>query len=95
MPAVTKIKDPAERKDYGRDWTDFLATVADTITESEWEIDGADDLLDDELPSHNETVTKVYLKAGTLGASYTVTNTITTAAGLVAKDSFTLAIQRK
>jgi hypothetical protein len=74
-----KIKDPDAVLDYSIDWSAWLGS--DTITTSEWFVDGADTDLAVDSDSKSTTATTVWLSGGTLGVTYTATNRITTADG--------------
>lgn len=74
----TFIKDPDAVIDFKRDWSDWLATN-ETITASSW-IASSDDITMDS--DTNTTVdATVWLSGGTDGASYKLTNRITTNQG--------------
>jgi hypothetical protein len=69
-------KDPNALLDYTIDWTDWLD--GDTIASSSWTPDAG---LTATAPSHTTTAATTWLSGGTVGATYRVTNRITTAAG--------------
>lgn len=70
-------KDPAAIKDYGLDWTDWLA--GDELTTSTWESEDDDlELSDDTLTT---TTATVFIAGGQAGQNYTVINTVTTDGG--------------
>jgi len=73
------IKDSEELLDYDIRWARWLGT--DTINTSTWR---ADDGITIAGSEHTSTDAKVWLSGGTEGVSYTVTNTISTAAGRTA-----------
>lgn len=79
-------KDPSAVLDYGFDWTerDWLE-AGETITASTWAItepSGEDPiLLVEDSETSDTTTTTIWLSAGTVGKTYSVTNHITTSAG--------------
>ena len=77
MAAQTFIKDADAKLDYQLDWSAWLDDE-DTIATSTWE---PSDGLTVEDESHTTTTATVWLSGGTVGAYYTVTNRIVTAAG--------------
>ena len=81
-------KTPTEVLDY-----DFTWELEDdeTIVTSTWAATGTGLTIGMTLVS-GATV-KVWLSGGTLGASYTVTNTITTSDGRTLQDSFSMLIR--
>ena len=79
---MTKYKD--ESLDYMLDWTKYLKNSGnDTIIASEWVEDSGGITIDSDTNTTKKTV--VWLSAGSNGNTYTVENTITTAAGRTAK----------
>jgi len=88
-PVDTLTKDPAAVLDYGFDWQiEGWLIGADIISSSTWAVTGSDSELvasDDEA---TETVTTVWLSGGTLGETYTVTNTVETSGGRADERSF-------
>lgn len=87
MVTITRTKDPVAKLDYGWDWEAWLA--GDTIDTSTWTVPTT---LVKESESKTNTTTTVWISGGTLGASYTVTNQIVTAAGRIDQRSFVLKI---
>lgn len=83
-------KDPAEVKDYDINWLPELGT--DTIVSSVWAIVAGTGLV---INSNvfTTTKTKVWLSGGTLGQSYLLKNTITTALGDTEIETATLLIK--
>ncbi|MCX6631472.1 MAG: hypothetical protein NTW28_27990 [Candidatus Solibacter sp.] len=74
-------KDPNADLDYGFDWTAWLGAT-DTITESTWVVPSTSGLTTHSPSiSTNGRVTTVWIKAGNVGAVYSATNHIKTAAG--------------
>ena len=76
---MAPAKDPHSVIDYGLDWIDWLD--GDQIVASSWACDSDQLLIVDQtfVPSS----TAVWLVGGVVGASYRVTNTITTASNRV------------
>jgi hypothetical protein len=72
-------KDPGATKDYDLDWSQWLGS--DTIATSTWSALPAGSALTMSNPSFVSPITKVWLSGGTLGQTYVLENTITTAAG--------------
>lgn len=83
MPAFKK--DPDDRLDYGVDWTLWLGS--DTIASSEWFVtappaDATPLAIETNPPASNdEKTTKVWVRGGTAGVGYGLTNRIETAGG--------------
>lgn len=79
------IKDPDATLDYEFDWAappplgPWLPD-GDTITASTWAVPEGITKASD---SHTDTTTTIWLSGGTAGASYKLTNHITTAAGRI------------
>lgn len=76
-------KDPNANLDYEIDWTRWLD--GDAITGSVWTVPAG---LNKTSESQTTSKAKVWLSGGTLAATYTVTNRITTASGRVDDQSF-------
>src|SRR6185295_4324860 len=74
------IKDPGDIKTYTWDWDTENVAAGATIATSVWAVTGPDALLtvDQTTILSGARKTQMRLSAGTLGATYTVTNTITT-----------------
>lgn len=89
--ANTKIqrKDPGAKKDYRKDWSQWL-DEGDVIETSTWTVP---DELEHVTDSHDDTSATIWLAGGTLGASYTVTNHIVTADGREDDSSFYFTIR--
>lgn len=81
-------KDPQAVKDYSLDWSDWLGT--DTIASSTWEVPSG--IIKDQS-GNTTTVTSVWLRGGTIGNTYQVSNKVTTAGGRT--DVRTIEIQVK
>jgi hypothetical protein len=84
-------KDPDSIIDYGVDWSNWLAT-GETIVTSIWPDIG--DLVS-ESESNTTTATAIFISGGTLGATYTLTNRITTNQGRTEDRSMHIACQSK
>lgn len=86
----TFIKDPADVRDYTRDWTPWLTDREDEIASSTWTAD--DGITVDDSTSDTLTAT-VWLSGGTAGETYTVTNRITTEGGRTLEKSINVKIE--
>ncbi len=87
-------KSPSALLDYSFNWSDWLSTD-ETIADSTWvveDIDGQPTIEDDGLDA-DAVIATVWLSGGTDGASYRVTNSITTDRGR--GDSRTIKINCK
>ncbi len=85
-------KDPGEKLDYSMDWTAWLA--GDTIAASSWTVPaGITQTTPD--PSFTATTTTIWLAGGTVGKTYELTNTVTTAGGRIGVRSVDEAIVQK
>lgn len=73
---TTYVKDPEAVLDYGLDWSAWLN--GDTIAASSWTVPTGIVM---DSHSYDTTHTTVWLSGGTLGATYALTNRITTAGG--------------
>ena len=81
-PGDLILKDPSSDEPLGFDWTPWLAELGAgvTIATSTWTITGPDSA----LTKHNESKvggdlkTQLYVAAGTIGATYTITNRVVT-----------------
>lgn len=94
------VKDPeATAWPKGIDWTTYLAALdaAETISTSTWAVDGPDAELETASPSivTGSKKTQVKLSGGTVGALYTVTNSIVTSSGVVDDRSFQVLIEEQ
>ncbi len=86
----TFTKDPDSRLNYTFKWANWLD--GDTISTSSWSADSGITVYSD---SNDTNSTTVFMEGGTAGETYTVTNSITTAGGLVVDRSMQLQIQEK
>ncbi len=84
-------KDPTEVKDYDINWLPELGP-ADTVASSVWTIIAGTGLT---INSNifTTTLTKVWLSGGTLGQTYLLSNTITSAGGRTETETATLRIR--
>ena len=72
-------KDPDARLDYTGSWAKWLATAGgDAITASSWTV--PDGIVEDGVSFTDDTTT-IWLKGGTVGEKYRITNHIETAGG--------------
>jgi hypothetical protein len=83
-------KDPDEILDYQLDWSKRL--LGDTITACDWSVPIG---LTRNASYFDGQITTVWLGDGALGETYTVTNTIETAAGRTMQQSVKLKILAK
>lgn len=74
-------QDPDEDLDYGTDLTAELTALADTIDASTWSFTGPDTELELHAETFDDFTATIWIRGGTLGAEYLVTNHIVTAAG--------------
>ena len=83
-------KDPDAVLDYSVNWARWLD--GDEILSSEWIIpEGLSKVID----NFTETKATVWISGGTAGASYTITNRITTAAGRTEDRSLTVYLKER
>jgi hypothetical protein len=87
-------KDPNEVLDYIIDWSERLAS-GETIGTSAWTITGSDSVLVEDSNSISGETTVIWVSAGTLGVTYTLTNRITTSQGRTMDQSSRLKIKAK
>lgn len=98
---MLKVKDPAATLPEGFDWTSYLAKFGSgvTITTSTWSRSGPDTALTLTNPSivTGGLKTQVMIAAGTLGATYTVTNQIKTSSSpqVIDERSFDVLIENQ
>lgn len=74
-------KDVDAKKDYGFDWTDWLAEVGDTLATSTWSVSPNDSILEVLSDDNDTTQTTIWVQGGTPKERYTLTNHITTTGG--------------
>lgn len=77
------VKTPTAVLDYKRDWAAWLD--GDTIANSAWDVPTG---LTAGLATNDSTTATQWISGGTAGATYSVANHITTAAGRQEKFSF-------
>lgn len=88
MPLTWASKDPDELLDYSLNWSQALA--GDTIVNSDWAI--SDSSLVENHSTNSSSSTVIWLEDGALNQTYTVTNTIETAAGRIFQQSVNIRI---
>lgn len=86
--ATKFTKTPEGVLNYQVTWTQWIG--ADTINDSAWEIDPSGLTIDSQ--DATLTTTTLIVSGGTAGTEYSVTNTITTAGGLVTSRTFKIEI---
>lgn len=91
--AVVIYKTTAMDFDEAIDWSCAARGLgSDTIAASVWSVQGADTALETYNPSFDGDVTQIWLRGGTNGNYYTVTNTITTGGGRILAETFLVLI---
>jgi len=78
-------QDPNDRLDYLMDWAAEMARITDTISASEWTVPAP---LSSDEDSFDNTSATVWLLDGAAGATYIVSNKVTTVGGRVIERSF-------
>jgi hypothetical protein len=99
-PLTFKLKDPDAILDYGFNWQaeeDPYLEQGDSIATSTWSVAAPDNNLTIGSSSIDttQTITIVWISAGTLGVVYTLTNQITTAAGRTDNRSMFIEIKQR
>lgn len=84
------IADPTAVLDYAINWASWLQT-GETITASTWTVP-AGITQTTPAPSFTATTTTIWLTGGTIGATYRVTNHVTTSGGRQDERSFDVTI---
>ncbi len=84
-------KDPDEVLDYLGDWSDRLP-AGDDIATSTWLVPVG---ITKDSDSHTDTTTTIWLSGGTLNATYSLTNRITTDGGRTMDQTMTLKLKAK
>ena len=89
-------KAPGEVLDYMIDWSQRL-TTGDSIASSIWAITSGAGLTinSNQFTNTPSPATKVFLSSGTLGVTYQLLNTITTANGDTMQETVTINIASK
>lgn len=87
------VHDPQSVLDYKVDWSAWLA-AGETISASTWTVP-AGITQTTPAPSNTTTTTTIWLTGGTLNASYSVTNHITTNQGRQQDQTITLAVRER
>jgi hypothetical protein len=77
--------------DYGIDWSAWLGD--DTITASAWDVPAGLAVVGSAEGLTDGKTTLVWLSGGQLGADYTITNRVTTAAGRVDERSIKVHVR--
>lgn len=85
-------KDPDDIKDYEVDWSARLP--GDTISASTWSLAVGTGLVIDSF-SFTNTVTKVWLSAGTAGVNYELLNRVETAGGRTYDQTMKLKVRAR
>ena len=92
-------KDPQSIEPVGFDWTDWLGEFAtpELVVNSDWVVSGPDALLviDSDSVVSGNLKTQAIFSGGTLGASYIVTNRVTTTSGYTEDASFPVFIENQ
>lgn len=92
MSKTWPFKDPDEILDYTIDWTPRLGTGGDVIVSSTWiSPTGITVVID----SFTDTHTTIWLSGGSLAATYSFVNRITTAGGRTMDQTVRLKIKTK
>ena len=87
---MTFPKDPQATTDYSVDWTAPLTAAADTIKTSSWTTDPGVSIA---KSTYQGYVVTAFVSGGTIGSSYSITNTITTPAGRTLAQNFIVKVQ--
>jgi hypothetical protein len=85
-----EFKSPSEVLEYQHDIS--LELGADTITTSTWALDSG---IYKDSNSKTDTVSTIWISGGTAGQTYSVANTIVTAAGRTHHKAFYLRVQEQ
>lgn len=93
MSLYRGVQDPSAVLDWSFDWSAWLA--GDTIASSSWDVDGGDGALSIESDGLSDSVTVAVVSGGTVGDTYRLTNTITTAGGLTDQRTILLAVMEQ
>ena len=90
MGIERRYKDPDEIVNFGIDWVDYLGS--ETITGSSWTVPSG---ITEVSSAFTDTQATIKLSGGTLGATYRVTNRITTSAGETVDQSIDVEVIEK
>lgn len=91
-----RSQDPSADLDWSKDWTAWLAEVgADTISTSSWTVTPTGPSLHGGGLNAAKTIATIWIKDTTAGTTYTLTNSIVTAAGRKNDSSFRLFAQHE
>ena len=85
-----EFKSPSSVLDYQHDLTSELGT--DTISTSAWSLDSG---ITKDSDSKTTTASTIWISGGTVGMTYSVANTIVTAAGRTHYKAFYLRVQEQ
>lgn len=88
----TPVKDPDEVKDYSLDWSALL--VDDTISTSMWTLASGVGLTIG-ASSNTDTLSTVWLSAGTAGVNYELLNRVVTTGGRTYDQTVKLKVRVK
>lgn len=86
-------KPPSDVLDYVFDWSAWLAKYGDTISASSMAVSPSGLTITSPAASFTATYATVWASSGTIGQTYVVSNTITTAAGRVRTRSIKIIVQ--
>lgn len=86
------VKDPAATLDYTIDWSQWLDN--DTIATSGWVVESGITIVPGS-ETNTTTTTTLFLRDGTAGDSYTITNSISTAGGRIDERSFKIQVRNR
>lgn len=82
-------KDPADKRDYGFDWSDWLDS-GDTIFLTSWTVPSG---LTEGAKDNGTLQSKIWLSGGTAGETYEVTCKVTTIGGRIREATFFVAVR--
>lgn len=85
------IADPTAVLDYAINWASWPLQTGETITASTWTVP-AGITQTTPAPSFTSTTTTIWLTGGTIGATYRLTNHVTTSGGRQDERSFDVTI---
>lgn len=83
-------KDPDAVLDFGFDWSEWLdSDISEVISTSTWTVPSG---IDGDNESHDDSTTMIWISGGTAGATYLITNKITTSAERIDERSFKISV---
>lgn len=97
-PTDSYTKDPTANLDYGRDWSDWLDEVDDTIASSAWTISPDPGLVvgtGGKAPSFTDKKTTIWLAGGAVGNKFLVSNAIVTVGGRTDERTFEIVVRNR